>query len=463
MDRHTPIMDSVFAVSNSAKSRLCTPGHKGDPDYFCGETISFDITELPGVDNLLSPNGAIHESQALHAGFIDAESAFYTTGGSTTGLLCLLSLFRGKKVIFHRGIHLIAANAIFMFGITPVYLPSTPCDYPAVVCAEDIKAALRAHRDAAAVFIVYPNYFGFCCDIEKIAQIAHRAGVPLIVDAAHAAHFIYSPMLPLAPSHSGADVWTESTHKMLPAMNQCACVCVGKDSLIGSSEVKRALASFQTTSPSYILLSSLDYAHAYMRDAGETELYRVINLIQRFEDMINTLPGFECPEIDLHDAVDKDPLKMIIDVSKSGHTGISVMNTLARQGIYVEAADLKNILILLSVGNTAADLEILYEALTQIDKIHGRNIFFSPYSMPEATKYSQNSRFWGNIEKVRIEQSAGHISASTAGVYPPAEAVIQRGQVISFEVAGYLLEAKRQGFEMFGIDGDNIWIYRERL
>ena len=455
-------MDALHIIGENASAMFSMPGHKGDTGFFCGKMLKFDITELPGADNLLNPKGAIVKSERLHAEFIDAGAAYYTTGGSTAGTLAMLSLFRGRKVIFPRGVHLSAANAISMFDINPVFLSSPPCDYPSVVHPEDLKNALRQHRDASAVFIVYPNYFGFCCDLETIVQIAHKAGVPVIADAAHSAHFAYSPLLPLAPSHAGVDIWTESAHKTLPAMNQCACVCTGKECLIEEAQIRRALSLFQTTSPSYLLLASIDYAHAYMRDKGEQELFRTITLARRLEEMINSLPNYFIPEISPEDAIDRDCLKVIVDVSGTGHTGISVKDILADQGIYVETADIKNILLMLSVGNSSSDIEILYEALKQIDNIRGRDIYFSPYSMPEATKYSHNSRFWGNIGKVRIEQSAGLISACTAGVYPPAEAVIQRGQVISYEIAGYLLEAKRQGFDLFGLDNDNIWVYKER-
>ena len=159
---------------------------------------------------------------------------------------------------------------------------------------------------------------------------------------------------------------------------------------------------------------------------------------------------------------DRDPLKVVIDVSATGHTGIAVKGLLAAKGIHVESADMKNILLLLSVGDTAAQLEILHEALRRIEKIRGRGLFFSPYSMPAATKYAPNTRYWRSIEKVRIERATGCVSACTAGVYPPAEAVVARGQVISFEIAGYLLEARRQGFDMFGVDDEYIWVYKER-
>ena len=462
MDRQTPIMSAVHKTSDQAKARFCTPGHKGDTGFFCGSMLGFDITEVPGLDNLQHPDGIISRSQTMHAEYIDAGSVFYTTGGSTACNFAMLSLFRGRKVIFPRGIHLSAANAVFLLGITPVYLDAAPNDYPAVVQADAIQNALRTHKDAAAVFVVYPNYFGLCCDIENIAHIVHKAGLPLIVDAAHAAHFVYSARLPLAPSLTGADIWTESTHKTLPAMNQCACLGVGKDARVSAIEAGRALAAFQTTSPSYLLLSSIDYAHAFMRDKGEQELERVINLGQKFSEMVDALPGYFCPDMSPTGAADQDALKIVIDVSKTGHTGLFVRAMLAKQGIHVETADMKNILLMLGVGNTAAHLEILYEALKRIDRVRSNHIFFSPYSMPRATKYSHGSRVWTRMEKVRLEQSAGHVSASTAGVYPPAEAVVQRGQVISFETAGYLLEARRQGFDLFGIDNDSIWVYKER-
>jgi arginine/lysine/ornithine decarboxylase len=160
--------------------------------------------------------------------------------------------------------------------------------------------------------------------------------------------------------------------------------------------------------------------------------------------------------------VAKDPLKVVVDVSGSGYTGLMVKSMLARQGIHVEAADLKSLLLMLSVGTTAAHLDRMYETLKTIERIQKRHSVFSPYNMPKATKYMQNARFWGNIEKVRIDKSAGLISAVTAGVYPPAEVVVGRGQQISPEIAGYLLEAIKQGFDVFGTEDDSIWVYKER-
>ena len=184
MDRQTPIMDALHSVCFDSKARFCMPGHKGDTGFFGGDMLRLDITELPGVDNLLAPSGAIKQSQELHADFIGACEVHYTTGGSTAGVLAMLSLFGGKKVIFARGVHASAANAIVMFDIKPVYLPSLACDYPSVTSLEAVKTALKENRDAAAVFIVYPNYFGLCCDIMGISALAHKAGIALVVDGA---------------------------------------------------------------------------------------------------------------------------------------------------------------------------------------------------------------------------------------------------------------------------------------
>ena len=462
MERKTPIMDALYSVCEYTKARFCMPGHKGDTGFFGGELLEYDVTELYGLDNLMSPQGAILQSQDIHAEFIGAAGVHYTTGGSTAGVLAMLSLFAGKKVIFPRGIHISAANAITLFDIRPVYLASKPCDYPALTGVDEIKTALRENKDAAAVFITYPNYFGLCCDISGIAELAHKAGLPLLVDGAHSAHFDFSPLLPLSPADGGADVWTQSTHKTLPAMNQCACVCVGKDSLVSSDIVKRALSKIQTSSPSYVLLASIDYAHAYMRDKGEDELFRIINAADKLRGMINELPLLSCPAIELGENEEKDPLKLIIDVSASGHTGMSVKKKLEYSGIHVEAADTKNILLLLTVGDTQNQLDLLYEELKKIEKTYARNIYFSPYSLPLATKYSPKHKAYCNIEKVRIERAVGRISASTVCVFPPAEVVIHSGQQISFEISGYILEAKRQGYDVIGIS-DTIDVYRESI
>lgn len=453
-------MDALHAVGGGAKVRLCMPGHKGDTGFFGGELLRCDITELPGADNLLCPAGAIAQSEALHAQYVGAQAAHFTTNGSTAGNLAMLSLMRGKKVIFPRGVHISIANAISLFAITPVFLDAAPCDYPAVVHADDVRNALRAHRDAAAVFVTYPNYFGLCCDIAAIAAAAHRACVPLLVDAAHAAHFAYSPLMPVYPAAAGADIWTESAHKTLPAMNQCACVLVGRESLIDPALVRQAVSLVQTTSPSYLLLGSMDYAYAYMRDKGEEELERVVRLADRLAEGVSAIQGCACVKMP---GVERDPLKVIVDVSGTGHTGLSMKEALAELGIHVETADMKNMLLLLSVGDTASQLDSFRRAIAQTPRVRGKTVYFSPYSLPPFTKYSQSSWFWGNIEKVRIERSAGLISAVAAGVYPPGEAVLLRGQQISYEIAGYMLEARRQGFDLFGIEDDCIRVYRERI
>jgi arginine/lysine/ornithine decarboxylase len=454
-------MDALHAIAEKAPARLCMPGHKGDTGFFGGELLRCDITELAGADNLMCPAGAIAESEALHAAFVGAEASFFTTNGSTAGNQAMGFLYRGKNVIFPRGVPVSVANAISLFSITPVFLNAAPCDYPAVTEAEAVRAALKAHRDAAAVFVTYPNYFGLCCDLSAIASAAHRAGAALIVDAAHAAHFAYSPLMPGYPAQSGADIWVESAHKTLPAMNQCACVCVGKDSRVDKTQVRAALSLVQTTSPSYPLLCSLDYAYAYMRDRGADEIARVVLLAEKLTASAASIPGCACPEIP--GVFARDPLKVVVDVSGTGHTGLSMKTALEAQGVHVETADMKNLLLLLTVGDAEAPLGFFRRALAQTPHTRGKTLYFSPYSLPAFTKYSQSSWFWGNIEHVRIERSVGMIAAGAAGVYPPGEAAVMRGQQISYEAAGYLLEAKRQGFALFGVEGDTIPVYRERI
>ena len=462
MKRQTPVMDAIASINDKAKAFFCMPGHKCDTGFFGGSLLGCDITELSGADNLHNAHGAIEQSQTLHADYIGAEAAYYTTCGSTAGILAMLALFKDKKVIFPRGIHKSVANAIDIYHINPIFLNSLPCDYPSVVKVSDIKSALKEHKNAAAVFVTYPNYFGFCCDIKSIANIAHNAGIPVLADAAHAAHFVYSGLLPVAPSNAGIDIWTESAHKTLPAMSQCACLCVGKNSLVDKNKALNALLDVQTTSPSYVLLASLDYAHAYMREQGENEICRVIGLAKKFSDRLNALPGFSCPDINLPGTVSSDPLKIIIDVSKTGHTGLAIKSSLDSQGIYVEAADAKNLLLMLSAGNTSLQFDVLYKALTKITKVRNKNIYFSPYSMPAAAKFAQNHCQLYNVESINIEQSPGRTAALSAGVYPPAEAVVLRGQRITVEIAGYLIEARRQGFDLFGIKDNNIFVFEEK-
>jgi len=356
--------------------------------------------------------------------------------------------------------HVSAVNALRLSRICPVYIrqPEQESFLPQLFYTKHLKEAISSNPDAKAVYVTYPNYFGFCLNLSEISEITHDAGMALIVDGAHSAHFSYSDMLPKCCAAAGADVWTVSAHKTLPCMNQGAYINVGKNSFIDAKTVKEKLKMILTTSPSYIILSSLDYASDYMARCGREELSRVVTLTEQFTKEINDIPGLKTVDIDSlpENVFDKDPLKLIIDVSGKGLTGFSAGRILEYCGVFTEAVDAKHLVLIITVADEKEDFERLIKALKQLED--GNEISaFSQYVYPKLMKISTPAQVEMR-EKVSLplEDAESLIAAAPVGIYPPGVPIVLPGEQITQEVVSYLLAAKKEGFELFGIEDGNV-------
>lgn len=370
---NTPIVDMLHEIAQTSGSRFCMPGHKGKPGFLPSEVNCYDITEIPGADNLYMPQGAIAKAQELHAKSIGARESFFLVNGSSGGIhaAVLSVLAPGDKVIVARDFHLSVVNAFALVGAVPVFVhPSAQeTQLPCVVSVEDIRHAVEAHPDAKAVYLTYPNYYGMCVDLNRICAIAHDAGMQVICDAAHAAAFDFSTLLPVSPAAAGCDIWVTSLHKTLKAMNQCAVLCVGENAKIEHDVVQSRLNMLQTTSPSYVLLGSSDYALGYMREHGKTALAMTINLVEDNMRRIEALGGYRCILQDVpHNtgAYDRDVLKLVIDVTDRGVSGFTAARLLHQNRVEVEAADIFNIVLICTVADGVEDFDLLKMVLKNI-------------------------------------------------------------------------------------------------
>ena len=459
----TPILDMLKKIARDGDARFSMPGHKGKPGVFGEMVHNYDITELPGADNLYMPQGPIKESQALNARFIGAEHSFFLVNGSSlgvhAGILALLD--PGDKVIMGRDMHLSAINALALSGANPVlvYPSASRTELLGVLTPEDVKRAVLKHPDAKAVYITYPNYYGLCSDISEICGIAHKAGMKVICDAAHAAAFDYSDLLPVSPAAAECDIWVVSLHKTLPAMNQCAVLSIGAGT--DRNKAQGALNMLQTTSPSYILLGSCDYALGYMRDKGKQGLASAIYLVEDSIRKIEALGGFRCVTKDvpvLTGAYDRDILKLVIDVTDRGISGFSAARKLAQNGICVENADNSNIMLMCSVADGKEDFDRLRAALNNLS---GTNYNIqSKLAASELAGVFDRQLFMDVREAVFAEkrnvplmESVGEVAAVCVGVYPPGVPVIIPGQKITDDMVDYIVRVRQQGYTIFGSGG----------
>lgn len=458
----TPIIEMLERVAKENRARFCMPGHKGKQGFLPEAVHALDITELPGADNLYHPDGAIRKSQELHAKHIGARESFFLVNGSSCGAQAavLSVLCPGDTVIVARDIHLSAIHAFIMAGVKPVFVyPSAEeTDVPCVVSVEDIARVVKLHKKAKAIYLTYPNYYGLCADLNGICAVAHDAGMKVICDAAHAAAFDFSELLPVTPAHAGCDIWVTSLHKTLGAMNQCAVLNVGEESGISSDIVQSRLNMLQTTSPSYLLLASSDYALGYMRGEGKERLGAAISLVEDNMRRIEALGGYRCILQDIPKragAFDRDVLRLVIDVTDRGLSGFGATRELQKRGIAVETADISNIVLICTAADSMGDFEALKGALMEIKganyKIRRmmsagdlRQVFLPQISVP------MRDAFFAERSTLPLEKSIGSISAVCAGAYPPGVPAILPGQRITEDMVDYLTLLKGRGYGMFG-------------
>lgn len=463
--REMPIFNKIRELSQEDIVRFHMPGHKGDSGFFGGELLGADITELEGSDNLIAPNGIIQKSQELFAKRINAGYSFYSVNGSSSGILAVMHavLSDDDKIIMARDCHLSAVSALIVTGAQPIFVNVDTDGKNGVtgcVTAEDIKEQVEKFPDAKAVYITYPNYFGLCCDLKMIARVVHEAGLPLIVDAAHAAAFAYSNLLPPDPAECDADVWVASLHKTLPAMNQCGVVNVSHNSLIDPQSIKDSLSLFTTTSPSYILLSSIDYASAYMADVGRSQLTALNKAATNFCVRCKKYEGLKLPYFNMqrNDRIFADDFtKITMDFSERGISGFDVKNELRAQNIYVELADSRRILLLLSVADTEVQLDYLGTILDNLPTGKAFPSNFNPYRLPESECYLTPKKAY-SLDKISVplEYSQGLIAAKNIAVYPPGIPSVIAGQEISAETIEYLNSAMLHGYDIVGLSEGNI-------
>lgn len=261
----TPLYHAIQALMERGFSRFHTPGHKGrDLGIFSGVT-PFDFTEVRGADSLFAPDGPIAETEALYTRLYATAGTFLSAGGSTLCIQAMLRLIRplGQKVLIGRNAHSSAISALALLGMQPVWLyPETGSDLlPQPITPQAVEAALREHPDAAGVYVTSPDYFGKLSDIAGLADACHRQGIPLLVDNAHGAELFFLPERQ-HPMQLGADLCCDSLHKTLPVLTGGALLHVGDTPLARrhafAAQAKAAMALFGSTSPSYLILLSMD-------------------------------------------------------------------------------------------------------------------------------------------------------------------------------------------------------------
>ncbi len=475
IDDQMPLVKNLLNYIDEQNVRFHMPGHKGGKGFsteFLKNLAGMDITEIPGSDNLHNPEGAIAEAQSLAAQAFEADHSYFLVNGSTCGIhaMIMAACPPGSKLLVPRNCHKSVWNALILGDIQPIYLQPgyDACRHIITqISPQQVEKALDNHPDAAGLILVHPNYYGMCSYIKEIAQIVHNRGKVLLVDEALGAHFPFHPDLPPSASEAGADLWVQSAHKTLPAFTQTAYLH-GREGRVDFSRVEEILRIFQSTSPSYILMASLDWARNIMASQGKELLAKLMDTLRETRIKLERI-GIPCLQQTCWDEVSAlDPTRLVLDLRNINITGYEAEEILRGRGIQVEMSDCFHVVLICRIIDTQREMDALVKACSSMIKdvqkksSKALNQHKIPnYTIPRISlsisreipkqMLSPREAFYSKTEKIPLKESIGRISAVAAGAYPPGIPRYCPGELIEAEGVEELIQIKKLGGTLFGI------------
>lgn len=449
-----PLVEQIKKYIEQSYTGFHTPGHRQGKGIYAGfrelaqDICKMDLTELPGLDNLKNPTECIKTAQELAAKLFESEKTFFLVNGSTVGLqAALLTLFPGKRVIVPRNAHISVVNGLVLSGSVPLVAPvvsDTEWGIPLGMADESITHLLLEYPDVEAVVSVQPTYEGFGCNIYEWVDFLRRKKVLSIVDEAHGAHLYFQDVLPLSAQRAKADIVIQSTHKTLGALTQASMLHVNEAKLIAG--VAAALNILQTTSPSYLLMASLDSVQAQMFQEGKALVQRTWEMALELRAALRKLPGLRLIDEEVASAWYHDPTKILLSGRELGLTGWELARILQEEhGIIVELASYYYVLLLLTIGHEPEDTSKLITALKKLARKYGKTHNLAPWQHPGeiitgkiALHLTPRQVFWAPKEELPLKKALGRIAAVPLTVYPPGIPLIWPGQAIGEDALSYL-------------------------
>ncbi|MDD3109309.1 MAG: aminotransferase class I/II-fold pyridoxal phosphate-dependent enzyme [Eubacteriales bacterium] len=455
----------LLAAAGSGRTPMHMPGHKRNTAlaaYLKSLGADRDITEIPGFDNLHAPRGILKEAMAKAAGVFQAEHTFFLVNGSTVGMLAAVrALTRpGDGILLARNSHLCAYNAVSLNGLDPEYI------YPGLSQEWQITASLSPHAVeeailkrpfARALVITSPTYEGVLSDLPGIIRLAQGHGIPVIVDEAHGAHLGLNPLFPDGAVKAGADIVIQSLHKTLPSLTQTALAHVRDASL--AREMQRQLGVFETTSPSYLLMASIDGCVGLIRERGEELFAHWGEALAAFDRLAGGLKHLQVMGYGRHHGTlpqniwGLDPGKLLISTLPSSMTGPGLARCLREEWrIEPEMALPQGVLAMTGMGDSVDTLSRLGKALREIDQRLGpREGKKAPRAMPTAQRaVPMHQAERAPFRLAAMETTSGCVCAEQLTVYPPGVPILVPGEVISPEAIDYLRAARADGAALLG-------------
>lgn len=435
------------------------PGHKqgrGNPELtaFLGEKcMTVDVNSSKPLDNLCHPTSVIRQAEELAAEAFGAKSAFLIVNGTTAAVQSMIMSCckAGDKIIMPRNVHRSAINALILSGAIPVYVDpgvNRRLGIPLGMSPKAVRRAIDAHPDAKAVLVNNPTYYGICSDIKEIAKMAHEAGMLLLADEAHGTHFYFGQGLPISAMASGADMSAVSMHKTGGSLTQSSFLLAGER--INSGAVRQMINITQTTSGSYLLMSSLDLSRRNLALNGPEIFKKVVEMAEYAREEVNKIGGYYAFSRELvngDDVFDFDITKLSVHTRDIGLAGIEVYDLLRDEyGIQIEFGDIGNILAIISVGDRPLMIERLVSALSEIKRLYSKDktgLFDHEYIEPRVSVPPREA-FYAKRRSLPIGESARQVCGEFVMCYPPGIPILAPGERITEDILEYIDYCKKK-------------------
>lgn len=474
--RKAPVYEALLKYRDARIVPFDVPGHKHGKgnqeltDFLGKSCLSVDVNSMKPLDNLCHPTSVIKESEELAAEAFRAAYCFFMVGGTTSAVQSMiLSVCKaGDKIIMPRNVHRSAINSLVLSGALPVYVDpgvNEQLGIPLGMSASEVEKAILENPDAKAVFVNNPTYYGVCSDLKKITDIAHKHGMAVLVDEAHGTHFYFGDGLPISAMDAGADMAAVSMHKSGGSLTQSSFLLIGGNAVnfgVTEGRVRAVINLTQTTSGSYLLLTSLDISRRNLALNGKEIVKKVLDTASYAREEIAKIGGYYAFAEELingDDIYDFDRTKLSVHTRDIGLAGIEVYDYLRDcYDIQIEFGDIGNILAYISVGDMWKDIERLVSAMAEIKRRFSKDktgMLEHEYIEPKVVLSPQEA-FYGNQQTVPISESVGRISCEFVMCYPPGIPILAPGEMITHEILDHIRYSKDRGCVMTGTEDMDI-------
>ncbi|HHW12828.1 MAG TPA: aminotransferase class I/II-fold pyridoxal phosphate-dependent enzyme [Firmicutes bacterium] len=469
----TPLYTGLKNYTQKKIVHFDVPGHKKNPasplaEAFSKQIVLFDANSTKDLDVLSNPTGIIKEAEALMADAYGADYAFLLVNGSTFGVITMIMSACGPmdKIIMPRNVHKSAINGVILSGAIPVFIdPEIDPEYGITngITFTAVKEAIKANPGVKAVFLNNPTYYGTVSDLKAIVRLAHRHGIPVLVDEAHGSHFPFHPDLPDAAMQVGADMSTVSLHKTGGSLTQTSAILL-KEGLISKEKVRAIINLMQTTSASYLLLASLDLARKHLVFNGRQIWGNLLALSTKVKTEISKIPGLSViirdDYVNGKEIYDYDETKLVVRVNELGLTGFEVYDLFKEKyNIQFELAETYVVLAVTGPGDTADNLTRLVEAFRKLsEEYYGKK---PPFYLPQTgcfvrpqTVVAPRDAFYGIKKQVPIAEACGEISGESVMIYPPGIPLVIPGERITKQIIDHYNFYREQKCIIMNDDGN---------